>query len=33
VIVEGLVRALDVHRADVGPLLFFKGGYGRHVAF
>lgn len=33
VIVEGLVRYLDVHRSDVGPLLFFKGGYGRHVAF
>lgn len=30
-IVLGLVRAMDVHRADVGPLLFFKGGYGRHV--
>jgi flavin reductase (DIM6/NTAB) family NADH-FMN oxidoreductase RutF len=29
-IVEGLVRSLDVHRPDVGPLLFFKGGYGRH---
>ena len=28
-IVEGLVRSLDVHRPDVGPLLFFKGGYGR----
>jgi hypothetical protein len=25
------VRALDVHRGDVGPLLFFKGAYGRHV--
>lgn len=32
-IVEGLVRYLDVHRADVGPLLFFKGAYGRHVPF
>jgi len=31
VIVEGLVRSLDVHRPDVGPLLFFKGGYGRHA--
>ena len=30
-VVVGLVRALDVHRADVGPLLFFKGAYGRHV--
>lgn len=30
-IVVGLVRALDVHRGDVGPLLFFKGAYGRHV--
>ncbi len=29
-IVEGLVRSLDVHRPDIGPLLFFKGGYGRH---
>lgn len=32
VIVLGRVRYLDVHRTDVGPLLFFKGGYGRHVA-
>lgn len=30
-IIEGLVRSLDVHRPDVGPLLFFKGGYGRHA--
>lgn len=29
-IVVGRVRALDVHRADHGPLVFFKGGYGRH---
>jgi 3-hydroxy-9,10-secoandrosta-1,3,5(10)-triene-9,17-dione monooxygenase reductase component len=29
-IVIGRVRALDVHRAEHGPLLFFKGGYGRH---
>ena len=28
-IVIGLVRALDVHRDEVGPLLFFKGSYGR----
>ena len=33
VIVEGLVRALDVHRGDVGPLVFLRGGYGRHEAF
>jgi flavin reductase (DIM6/NTAB) family NADH-FMN oxidoreductase RutF len=32
VIVEGLVKSLDVHRGDVGPLVFFKGGYGRHQA-
>jgi 3-hydroxy-9,10-secoandrosta-1,3,5(10)-triene-9,17-dione monooxygenase reductase component len=31
VIVIGLVRSLDLHRDDVGPLLFFKGAYGRHV--
>ena len=31
-VVLGLVRALDIHRDDVGPLLFFKGSYGRHVA-
>lgn len=30
-IVVGRVRALQVHRADHGPLIFFKGGYGRHV--
>jgi 3-hydroxy-9,10-secoandrosta-1,3,5(10)-triene-9,17-dione monooxygenase reductase component len=30
VIVLGRVLALDVHRDDVGPLLFFRGGYGRH---
>jgi 3-hydroxy-9,10-secoandrosta-1,3,5(10)-triene-9,17-dione monooxygenase reductase component len=30
-IVLGLVRSLDVHRPDVGPLLFFKGSYGRHA--
>ena len=29
-IVVGRVRALDVHRGDHGPLLFYKGGYGRH---
>lgn len=32
VIVLGRVRYMDVHRTDVGPLLFFQGGYGRHVA-
>jgi 3-hydroxy-9,10-secoandrosta-1,3,5(10)-triene-9,17-dione monooxygenase reductase component len=32
VIVVGLVRSLDLHRDDVGPLLFFKGSYGRHVS-
>lgn len=31
-IVLGRVKYLDVHRPDVGPLLFFRGGYGRHVA-
>lgn len=30
VIVLGRVQYLDVHRDDVGPLLFFRGGYGRH---
>jgi 3-hydroxy-9,10-secoandrosta-1,3,5(10)-triene-9,17-dione monooxygenase reductase component len=30
VIVVGRVRALQVHRGEHGPLLFFKGGYGRH---
>jgi len=30
VIVVGRVKALQVHRAEHGPLLFFKGGYGRH---
>jgi len=30
VIVLGRVQYLDVHRPDVGPLLFFRGGYGRH---
>jgi len=30
VIVLGRVQYLDVHRADVGPLLFLRGGYGRH---
>lgn len=29
-IVLGRVQYLDVHRDDVGPLLFFRGGYGRH---
>jgi len=32
VVVIGSVRALDIHRDDVGPLLFFKGGYGRHTS-
>lgn len=32
VIVLGRVRHLDVRRSDVGPLLFFRGGYGRHEA-
>lgn len=31
VIVLGRVQYLDVHRDDVGPLLFFRGGYGRHT--
>jgi 3-hydroxy-9,10-secoandrosta-1,3,5(10)-triene-9,17-dione monooxygenase reductase component len=30
VIVLGRVQYMDVHRDDVGPLLFFRGGYGRH---
>jgi 3-hydroxy-9,10-secoandrosta-1,3,5(10)-triene-9,17-dione monooxygenase reductase component len=30
-IVTGRVKDLDVHRDDVGPLLFFKGAYGRHT--
>ncbi len=30
VIVLGRVQHLDVHRPEAGPLLFFKGGYGRH---
>lgn len=29
-IVLGRVQHLDVKRDDTGPLLFFKGGYGRH---
>lgn len=32
VIVLGRVKYLDVHRDDTGPLLFYKGGYGRHDA-
>lgn len=32
-IVVGRVRTLQVHRQEHGPLLFFKGSYGRHVAF
>ncbi|MCB1255630.1 MAG: flavin reductase family protein [Microthrixaceae bacterium] len=31
-IVLGRVRYLDVHRPDAGPLLFFRGGYGRHIS-
>jgi len=31
VIVLGRVVHLEVHRDDVGPLLFFRGGYGRHA--
>ena len=31
-IVLGRVRSLDVTRDDVGPLLFFRGSYGRHSA-
>jgi 3-hydroxy-9,10-secoandrosta-1,3,5(10)-triene-9,17-dione monooxygenase reductase component len=31
-IVVGRVRSLQVHRTDHGPLLFFKGGYGRHTS-
>ena len=30
IIVVGRVKALQVHRAEHGPLLFFKGGYRRH---
>lgn len=30
VIVLGRVQTLDVPRDDVGPLLFFRGGYGKH---
>jgi len=29
-IVVGRVRTIQLHREDHGPLLFFKGGYGRH---
>lgn len=29
-IVLGRVRYLDVHRPEAGPLLFFRGSYGRH---
>jgi hypothetical protein len=32
VIVLGRVQYLDVHRDDVGPLLFLRGAYGRHTA-
>lgn len=32
VIVLGRVQALDVPRDDAGPLLFFRGAYGRHSA-
>ncbi len=30
VVVIGRVRALEVHREEAGPLLFFRGAYGRH---
>ena len=30
VVVLGRVRALEIHRADVGALVFARGGYGRH---
>lgn len=30
VIVLGRVLSMDVRRDDVGPLLFFRGAYGRH---
>lgn len=30
-IVVGRVRTMQVHRSEHGPLLFFKGSYGRHV--
>lgn len=32
VIVLGRVRHLGVHRPETGPLLFLRGGYGRHVS-
>jgi 3-hydroxy-9,10-secoandrosta-1,3,5(10)-triene-9,17-dione monooxygenase reductase component len=32
VIVLGRVKHLEVHREDVGPLLFLRGGYARHTA-
>ncbi|MEI2698582.1 MAG: flavin reductase family protein [Microthrixaceae bacterium] len=32
VIVLGRVVYLDVIRDEVGPLLFFRGGYGRHTS-
>jgi 3-hydroxy-9,10-secoandrosta-1,3,5(10)-triene-9,17-dione monooxygenase reductase component len=30
-IIVGRVRTLQVHREEHGPLLFFRGAYGRHV--
>lgn len=30
-IVVGRVRSMQVHRGEHGPLIFLKGGYGRHV--
>lgn len=30
-IIVGRVRTMQVHRGEHGPLIFFKGGYGRHV--
>lgn len=32
VIVLGRVRHLEIHRPEAGPLLFLRGGYGRHVS-
>lgn len=30
-IIVARVRAIQVHRSEHGPLIFFKGAYGRHV--
>jgi len=32
-IVVGRVRALDFHRSEAEPLVFCRGGFGRHTAF